>query len=67
MFQEGVEDGYCGAVVVGQDVELDDGHDQADVFWSLFEQRQDLFEAELCELALGVGGGVEDGDVVDVW
>lgn len=26
-FQEGVEDCYCGAVVVGQDVELDDGHD----------------------------------------
>lgn len=66
-FQEGVEDGDCGAVVVGQDVELDDGHDQTDVLWSLLEQRQDLFETELGELALSMGGGVEDGDVVDVW
>ena len=54
-------------MVVGQDVELDDGHDQANIFWSLFKQGQDLFEAELCELALSMGGGVEDGDVVDVW
>ena len=43
--EEGVEDGYCGAVVVGQDVELDDGHDEADVFWSLFEQWKYLFES----------------------
>lgn len=54
-------------MIVGQDVELDDSHYQADVFWSFFEQWEDLFETELCELALGVGGGVEDGDVVDIW
>ena len=46
---------------------MDDGHHQADVRWAFLEQRQDLFEAELCELALSVGGGVEDGEVVDVW
>lgn len=54
-------------MIIGQDIELDDGHNQANVFWSFFEQWEDLFEAELCELALGVGGGVEDGDVVDMW
>ena len=36
-FEEGVEDGDCRAVVVGQDVQLDDGHDEADVLRALLE------------------------------
>ena len=54
-----VEHGDCGAVVVGQAVELDDGHCQADIVGPFLEEGEDLLEAELGEIALGVGCCVE--------
>ena len=46
-------------MVVGQAVELDDGHCQADVVGAFLEEGEDLLEAEFGEIALGVGGCVE--------
>lgn len=61
MGEQLVEDGDGGAVVVGQAVELDDGHCETDVVGSFLEEGEDLLEAEFGEIALRVGGCVEGG------
>jgi len=64
--EEGLEQVGGGGEVVGEDVEVRDGEEEADVCGALFEQGDDFLEGGFAGFSVaGVGGGVEDGGHVD--